>query len=904
MMRTFWWIVAVTCLLFGIGHCLPSRIHVGGIFEDDDDESDLAFRIAIDWLNTDETLLRNSRMIAEVVKLETTDSIKSTQLSCGLLQKGVASLFGPQSEIGSMHVQSICDDLEVPHVEARWDYKVQRDQLSVNLYPHPSVLTNAFVHLVNIFHWEEFTIIYEEDDAIIRLKPFLEEGEKQKWSIRIYQFKNSNYRETFWEVKQYRQSKGRKLEKHEIKDHRIVLDVPRKNLYTVLKAAQQVGMMTEHQKFLITSLDLHTIDLDDFQYSKTNITGLRLVQEESKEFQLLLEEVNERLVRRREQPPLRTLKTESVLMYDSVKRLAYALEQMDSAKNIAVFPPISCNLMNKGIDGTSLFNFMKNGKTTGLSGLIEFDPEGFRSAVSLDVMYVTQQGLKKIGYILPDKGINVTSPESSDFEYTDLENSHFKVATVIVDPYTMYAESSEKKVGNDRYEGFAMDLLEALSAKLRFTYEVHVVQEKNKSNYGSQDAVTKEWSGMIGRVMRGEADLAIADFTITTSRLAVVDFTHPFMQTGIGILFKKPTEKVTSLFSFLSPFSGGVWVLVMAAYTFISISYFLVGRLSPYEWANPHPCRQNDQVEENVFSLLNSMWFAIGSLMQQGSDIAPTAMSTRAVTSIWYFFCLIMISSYTANLASFLTVQKLVSPINNANELANQEKIKYGCLEDGSTHRFFKDANLTTYKKMNEFMKKHHAEVMVKSNDEGIRKVKEGNYAYLMEVTSIEYKTERECNLTQVGSPLDSKSYGIAIKKDRHKLRDWLSKGVLKLTEEGKLHTFKERWWKQKKGGGSCVVSSSGSVTELGLGNVGGVFLVMLMGICLSACMGVVEFLWFQRKLQKTSQESVFKLLMKEIKYAVTCGSSSKAAPKLKKKNSKETEEEVTKTLPGYNSFY
>ena len=38
-----------------------------------------------------------------------------------------------------------------------------------------------------------------------------------------------------------------------------------------------------------------------------------------------------------------------------------------------------------------------------------------------------------------------------------------------------------------------------------------------------------------------------------------------------------------------------------------------------------------------------------------GSDIAPRAISTRLISSVWWFFNLIMISSYTANLAAFLT---------------------------------------------------------------------------------------------------------------------------------------------------------------------------------------------------------------------------------------------------------
>lgn len=119
------------------------------------------------------------------------------------------------------------------------------------------------------------------------------------------------------------------------------------------------------------------------------------------------------------------------------------------------------------------------------------------------------------------------------------------------------------------------------------------------------------------------ADIAIVDLTITSSREEAVDFTMPFMNTGISILFKKPTTKVTTLFSFLSPFSMEVWIYVMGAHIGVSITLFLVGRLSPYEWDNPHPCRQDEQVLENSFSLMNSLWFTIGSLMQQGSDLAP-----------------------------------------------------------------------------------------------------------------------------------------------------------------------------------------------------------------------------------------------------------------------------------------
>ena len=70
------------------------------------------------------------------------------------------------------------------------------------------------------------------------------------------------------------------------------------------------------------------------------------------------------------------------------------------------------------------------------------------------------------------------------------------------------------------------------------------------------------------------------------------------------------------------------------------------------------------------------------------------AISTRMVAGMWWFFTLIMISSYTANLAAFLTVERMESPIESAEDLAKQTKIKYGCVESGSTGAFFRVSSL------------------------------------------------------------------------------------------------------------------------------------------------------------------------------------------------------------------
>ena len=60
------------------------------------------------------------------------------------------------------------------------------------------------------------------------------------------------------------------------------------------------------------------------------------------------------------------------------------------------------------------------------------------------------------------------------------------------------------------------------------------------------------------------------------------------------------------------------------------------------------------------------------------------------VGAVWWFFTLILISSYTANLAAFLTVERMVTPINSAEDLARQTQIEYGTIISGTTLDFFK----------------------------------------------------------------------------------------------------------------------------------------------------------------------------------------------------------------------
>jgi len=110
---------------------------------------------------------------------------------------------------------------------------------------------------------------------------------------------------------------------------------------------------------------------------------------------------------------------------------------------------------------------------------------------------------------------------------TTLEGTEVKVTTVTHRPFIMPNNLSS----GERYEGFLVDMMKELSTMLGFTFTIH---DNPDGKYGQNNGGT--WNGMIGEVIRGTADIALADMTITSKREEAVDFTHPFLNIGLGVL--------------------------------------------------------------------------------------------------------------------------------------------------------------------------------------------------------------------------------------------------------------------------------------------------------------------------------------------------------------------------------
>jgi len=139
----------------------------------------------------------------------------------------------------------------------------------------------------------------------------------------------------------------------------------------------------------------------------------------------------------------------------------------------------------------------------------------------------------------------------------------------------MIKNSSERLSGNFQFEGYSVDLIHEISKILGFNYTIRLVPD---NRYGSLNRQTKEWDGMMKELLDQKADLAIADLTITYDREQAVDFTMPFMNLGISILYRKPIKQPPNLFSFLSPLSLDVWIYMATAYLGVSVLLFILAR--------------------------------------------------------------------------------------------------------------------------------------------------------------------------------------------------------------------------------------------------------------------------------------------------------------------------------------
>ncbi|XP_056300418.1 glutamate receptor ionotropic, kainate 3 [Pseudoliparis swirei] len=866
-----YWTLLIACLFWiHYSHGMPHVIRIGGIFEQTDgpvslvSAEELAFKFAVNNINRNRTLLPNTTLTYDIQRINIYDSFEASRKACDQLSLGVVAIFGPSHSSSSNAVQSICNALEVPHVQVRWKHHPMdnRDSFYANLYPDYSSLSYAILDLVQFLKWKTATVVYDDSTGLIRLQELIMAPSRYNIRLKIRQLPldTQDTRPLLKEMKRSR-------------EFRIIFDCNHHMAAQVLKQAQTMGMMTEYYHYIFTTLDLMAIDLEPYRFCGVNMTGFRILNVENPQVATIMEKWSmERQILHKPDSGLLEgiMTTDAALTYDAVHIISISYQH---APQMTV-NSLQCHRHKPWRFGGRFMNFIKESHWDGLTGRLSFNKtNGLRTDFDLDIISLKEEGLEKVGKWSMSGGLNITEvPKRKGMNITDsLANRSLVITTILEEPYVMLKKSDKALVGNDRFEGYCVDLLSELANVLGFTYEIRLVPD---GRYGSQDE-KGQWNGMIRELIEHRADFAVAPLTITYMREKVIDFSKPFMSMGISILYRKPNATNNGFFSFLNPMTPDMWVYILLAYLGVSCVLFVIARFSPYEWYDAHPCNPGSDVVENNFTLLNSFWFGVGSLMQQGSELMPKALSTRIIGGIWWFFTLIIISSYTANLAAFLTVERMESPVDSADDIAKQTKIEYGVVKDGATMTFFKKSKVSTFEKMWAFMSSKPSTSLVKSIEDGIQRVLKSDYALIMESTTIDYITKRNCNLTQVGGIIDSKGYGIGTPVGSP-YRDKITIAILSILEDGRLHMLKEKWWS----GSSCLDEERHETGPLGIQNLGGIFIVLASGLVLSVFVAIAEFVYKLRKTAEREQRSMCSAMVDEIRLSFTCERRVKHKPR------------------------
>ncbi|XP_014187915.1 glutamate receptor U1 [Haplochromis burtoni] len=423
------------------------------------------------------------------------------------------------------------------------------------------------------------------------------------------------------------------------------------------------------------------------------------------------------------------------------------------------------------------------------------------------------------------------------------------ITTIKDEPYAM-SKGSE-------LEGYCIDLISELSKKLGFKYNLHLVKD---NRYGAMDS-SGNWNGMIGEVIRGEADLAVAPLTVTAVRERFVDMTTPFIQTGLSFILREATDPEDSTFSLLAPFSTDMWIGIIIAFLLTGFCIFLVGRISPSEWAEP-------DTEEHSFTLLHSFWYITGALTLQGAGPHPKALSGRVVSAIWWLFSVLLLACYLCNLKSALNSNSKHISIKSFADLANQDVINYGTIESGSTMLFFKNSNNPVYRRIYQHMERKKS--YVSNAEEGIRRTQEGNFAFIGEAVSLDLAVARYCKLTRSPEVISMRSYAIAAPLGSPLVKN-LTVAILQLSESGELTYLREKWWAS-----SCVGTGGAHISEaLQPYDLRGLFLLLGLGLGIGLLLALLELLSRAHNQAKDGKKSCCLVLTSELNRRFGSGGES-----------------------------
>jgi polar amino acid transport system substrate-binding protein len=234
------------------------------------------------------------------------------------------------------------------------------------------------------------------------------------------------------------------------------------------------------------------------------------------------------------------------------------------------------------------------------------------------------------------------------------------VATRQVPPFAFKDEAG-------RWQGLSIELWRDIAGRLGWDYEF-------------RETGLKE---MLDAVAEGRVDAAVAALTITSEREQRMDFTHPFLSTGLGIAVSRQ--------------GGNDWVAVsqrLVSGPFLRALGVLTGLLlgvGVLVWLFER--RRNEQFGGGPAKGIGSgLWWSAVTMTTVGyGDKCPQTLGGRLVGLVWMFASIIVISSFTAAIATALTVGELHGKVHDRGDLA---RVQVASVGDSTSAQYLRNEKL------------------------------------------------------------------------------------------------------------------------------------------------------------------------------------------------------------------
>ncbi|KAG7489988.1 glutamate receptor ionotropic, delta-2 isoform X2 [Solea senegalensis] len=836
-----------------------SIIHIGAIFDDSARKDDEVLRLAVADLNMNNEILETEKVTVSVAFVNANNPFQAVQEACELMNRGILALVSSIGCMSAGSLQTLADAMHIPHLF------IQRspagtprsacpptsritgtDDYTLMVRP-PVYLNEVIMQVVSEYSWQKFVLFYDSDFDIRGIEDFLDRTSQQGMDVSLQKVESN--------INMMITSLFRTMRVEELHRYRDTL----RRAVLFMSPATAKAFITEVVETNLVAFDCHWIlineEISDYDLQELVMKSIGRLTVVRQTFPMP-QNTTQRCVKHNHRintsicdpknPKAQQLEITNRYIYDTVLLLANTFHRKLEDRKWHSMASLSCirKSSKPWQGGKSMLDTVKKFGVSGLTSFLEFTDNGSNPNIFFEILGTNYgedrgRGVSRLAMWDPVHGLNGTLTDRK------LENNMrgvvLRVVTVLEEPFVMVSENVLGKP--KKYQGFSIDVLDALSNYLGFKYEIYVAPDHK---YGSLQP-DGQWNGLIGELVFKRADVGLSALTITPERESVVDFTTRYMDYSVGVLLRK-AERTVDMFACLAPFDLSLWACIAGTVLLVGILVYLLN------WLNP-PRLPMGSVSSTT--LYNSMWFVYGSFVQQGGEVPYTTLATRMMMGFWWMFALIVISSYTANLAAFLTITRIENSIQSLQDLSKQTDLPYGTVMDSAVY------DQVRSKAMNPFERDPMYSQMwrminrtgggdnnVEESKEGIRKVKFGRFGFVWDAAVLEYvaNNDEDCSFYTVSSRAPDRGYGIAMQHGSP-YRDIFSQRILELQQNGDMDILRLKWWPKDS---PCDLYSSVRTRQHGnaldIHSFAGVFCVLAAGVVLSCLIAMVESWWSRRK--------------------------------------------------------